>query len=150
MNTTVSLVELVGRRVVAADDANQIGQVKHIVLSLDAQRVEALHVAGKKQHADLVEWIDIVSIGRDAVMATSASAARQPVSDTDVEFVRGAVTIVRARVLDTEGYEIATVTDLLFDAESGEVVSVTTTAGPIAAARIRSLGTFALVVDAES
>ena len=54
MGTTVSLNQLEGRRVVAADDANQIGQVKHLVLSPDARHVEAVHVAGKKHKADIV------------------------------------------------------------------------------------------------
>lgn len=54
MGTTVSLTQLEGRRVVATDDAKQIGQVKHLVLSPDARSVEAIHVAGKKQHADII------------------------------------------------------------------------------------------------
>jgi len=41
------------------------------------------------------------------------------------------------------------VIDLDFDGDSGEIVSVTTSNGPITASRIRSLGTFALVVDTE-
>jgi uncharacterized protein YrrD len=147
MGTTVSLTQLEGRRVVAADDATQIGQVKHLVLSPDARNVEAIHVAGKKQHADIVGWADISSIGSDAVMITSGTAARQPESDLDAEFVRGDVVIVGARVLDTEGYDIGTVANLEFDVESGAIVAVTTSNGSIDANRIRSLGTFALVVD---
>jgi len=150
MGTTVSLTQLEGRRVVATDDAKQIGQVEHLVLSPDARRVEAIHVAGKKQHADIVGWADISSIGSDAVMVTSATSARQSESDANAKFVKGDVVIIGARVLDTEGYEIATVTDLQFDIDSGGIVGVTTTTGTIDANRIRSLGTFALVVDPAS
>lgn len=150
MGTTVSLTQLKGRRVVATDDAKQIGQVEHLVLSPDARSVEAIHVAGKKQHADIVGWADVSSIGNDAVMVTSATSARQPESDADAKFVTGDVVIIGARVLDTEGDEIATVTDLQFDIDSGVIVGVTTTTGTIDADRIRSLGTFALVVDPAS
>lgn len=150
MSNHVSLAELTGRRVVAADDATEIGQIKHLVLSRDARHVDAIHVSGKKKNADLVPWDDVSSIGHDAVMVTSATSAHQPSSGTDTEFVRGNVAIMGARVLDTEGYEIATVTDLEFDGESGDIVSVTTSAGRIEPNRIRSIGTFALVVDAEN
>lgn len=150
MNNGVSLAELEGRRVIAADDATEIGHAKHLVLSSDARRVEAMHVAGKRKHAELVDWADITSVGSDAVMVRSATASREPSSDTDADFVRENVTIIGSSVLDTEGYEIATVTDLEFDAESGEVLSVTTSNGRIGSDRLRSIGTFALVVDAEA
>ncbi len=150
MSNHVSLAELTGRRVVAADDATEIGHVRHVILSSDARRVDSVHISGKKKNADLVEWDDVASIGNDAVMVTSATSARQPSSDTDTDFVRGHVEIMGARVLDTEGYEIATVTDLEFDGESGDIVAVTSSAGRIEPNRIRSIGTFALVVDAEN
>ena len=51
------------------------------------------------------------------------------------------------RVLTVDGRELGTVTDVEFDTDSGAVVRVQTDQGPIEPDRLRSLGSYALVVD---
>lgn len=148
MSSNVSSVsDVLGRRVVAVEDAEEIGEVKAFVLDRSGSAVRRLHVAGRKRSAELVDWNDIESVGADAVMVGSARDVSDSSREVDDEFVKGDIEILGARVLDTAGYAVGEVTDLHFDAVTGEVVAAMTDEGRIDASRIRALGTYALVVD---
>ena len=144
MNTTI--LEILGRPVVAADTAGNVGEVKAVVLSDDASAIVRLHVAGRKRSAELVEWSEVTSVGTDAVMIASESSLQDPVDDVDEAYVRGDVDAIGARILNVSGYEQGEVSDVRFDAESGAVIEALSLAGPIDASQIRSLGSYALIV----
>lgn len=150
MSNIITVSDVLGRRVVAADDATEIGAVKAFVLERDASRVRRLHVSGSKRSAELVDWGRITGVGEDAVMVSSIEDVHETVADTDDAFVKGDIDVIGARVLDTSGYELGEVTDLHIDADTGAVVAAMTTGGRVEAERLRSLGSHALVVDSES
>jgi hypothetical protein len=57
------------------------------------------------------------------------------------------VAVIGARILDTAGFEHGRVADVEFDPATGAVLGIVGDGAHIDASRIRSLGTWALVVD---
>lgn len=80
-------------------------------------------------------------------MATTGAHPSTIDNDHQKAAVKGVVTMLGTRVLAVDGREVGTVTDVEFDTDSGVVVRVVTDQGPIEPDRLRSLGSYALVVD---
>lgn len=137
-----------GRRVIASDSAESIGTVKGFVLDAAGRQIESVHIDGRGKNAHLVAWSTLSSFGADAVMVPS-EADRTTVDDGHQKAaVKGNVAMVGSRVLTSDGLEVGVVDDVDFDTETGAIVRVITDHGPIEASRVRSLGSYALVVDA--
>lgn len=137
-----------GRSVVASDTAEDIGEVKGFVVDPSATRVDAVHVSGRGRKAQVVDWSAISSFGADAVMADSSSTPEQVSTERETQAVKGKVAALGSRVLTTTGFDAGTVVDVEFDLGSGELTSVRTDTATFGADRLRSLGSYALVVDA--
>ena len=137
-----------GRPVVAADTAENIGEIKGFVVDTTATRIESVHIGGRGRKAKVIPWSSIHSFGADAVMADTAGAVAEVESEHDKQAVKGKIEARRTRVLDTNGFEQGTVEDVMFDATSGDLTGVLTTAGHVDGSRLRSLGSYALVVTA--
>jgi len=139
---------VLGNTVVGVDDANDIGLVKHFAVSPSGDRIERVHVDGRGKHAVFVDWDDLESFGGDRVMVTQSSAIAESDNQRDGDIARGSIDILGSRVLDTAGFEHGTVADVDFDGDSGKIESVRTSGGDsIDASKIRSLGSYALVVE---
>ena len=136
-----------GRRVVAQDTADVVGEVKAVVIDRSGRRIERIQVAGHKRNARLVDWSAIASFGPDAIMLTAHDDVGEPVDERDRDAVRGDVAILGARILDTAGFEHGRVVDVELDPATGAVLGVVGDGIHIAPERIRSLGSWALVVD---
>jgi uncharacterized protein YrrD len=136
-----------GRPVVAADTAESIGSVKHLVLARDGRRIEAVHIEGRGSRAVVIGWDAVEAFGVDAVIASSGSDSTGVDSDRERDAARGDVAMIGARVLTADGAVIGAVDDVEFDTETGEVKNVLTDRGPIEPERLRALGSYALVVD---
>ena len=149
MSTTepISMSAALGRRVIAQDTADEVGEVKAFVIDRSGRSIDRVQVAGRARHARLIDWSDIATFGPDAVMITAHDAVHEPADDRDADVVRGNVDVLGARILDTSGFEHGTVADLEFDPGSGDIVAVVAADGHIDRQRIRALGTYALVVD---
>jgi uncharacterized protein YrrD len=145
--TTETFKRVEGRRVVASDTAESIGTVKGFVLDPSGRSVEAIHVDGHGKRARILDWSGVAAVGADAVMAAPSADVSTIEDDHQQAAVKGAVTMIGTRVLTTAGREVGTVVDVEFDVGSGHVVHVDTDHGSVAAERLRSLGSYALVVD---
>ncbi len=146
--TTYMMKAKQGQTVVTVDTAEDIGSLKHFVVSQAADRIERLHIAGRRSKASFVEWGDLESFGPDRVMVISADAPRHSDDDRDIEAARGKIELIGSRVLTTAGFTEGEVDDAEFDAETGAIVSIITTTGRrIEASAVHSLGSYALVVD---
>lgn len=137
-----------GRRVVAFDNAEDVGEVKGFVVDRSATRVESLHVGGRGRRADVVPWSHVRSFGPDAVVIDAADAVARVDGDLETDAVKGNVVVRSSRVLRTDGTEAGSVEDVMFDVESGELTGALTTEGHIHASVFRSIGSYALVIDA--
>jgi uncharacterized protein YrrD len=145
--TTDSFTRVSGRGVVASDTAESIGSVKGFVLDARGRQIEAIHIDGHGKKALILDWAAIKAFGADAVMATTGDDPSTIENEHQKAAVKGAVALLGARVLTVDGREIGPVTDVEFDTISGAVVGVVTAQGLIDPDRLRSLGSYALVVD---
>jgi uncharacterized protein YrrD len=148
MTATFTAAE--GRSVVASDTAESIGEVKGFVVDPTASRVDAVHVAGRGKKAEVVAWRAITSFGKDAVMADSASTPEKVSTDRETQSVKGNVDALGSRVLLTTGFEAGTVVDVEFDTDSGDLTNVRTEKETFDGDRLVSLGSYALVVAADT
>lgn len=130
-----------GRKVVEVGSAEDVGKVSGFSVDLAATRVESIGLAGRRHHGELVPWTSVESFGPDAVMVM-VKGVEQASEDFEPRTLRG------RRVLSTAGFELGTVDDVMFDAGTGAIVSVSTATETIAADRLQSVGSYALVVKA--
>ncbi len=137
-----------GRTVIAADTADEIGEVKQFVLDRGARRIDGVHVAGRGKKAEVVPWSSVRSFGTDAVIVEAVDAAHRVADDHEIDAVKGNISARGSRVLTTHGFEHGRVDDVEFDPATGELTAVETSEGRVEASAIRSLGSYALVVDA--
>ncbi len=138
-----------GRRVVAVDNAEELGSIKEFVVAPSGRRIDKVQIGGRGKKAEFARWSDLESFGADVVMAERADIAEEAETDRDTAAAKGNVTLLGARILDTDGFEHGAVEDAEFDTDDGSIVSVSSSAGTIGSDRIRSLGAYALVVDAD-
>jgi uncharacterized protein YrrD len=146
--TTRSMRSVIGQPLIAVDDAEQVGTVKHFVLSGRVDRIERLHVEGRGKNAQFLSWNDLRSFGDDRVMVSRSGSVSAADDTRDRDAAEGSVDVLGARILDTAGFEHGRVDDVDFDTETGDVVSVVSSGGTrFPASALRSLGSYALVVD---
>ncbi len=145
--STRTITSTINRNVIALDTAESIGSVTSFVVSPAADRIEKVQIGGRRKHAMFAAWADIESFGDDAVMVTSAEAPAESEDERDIDTAKGTLDIIGARLLDTAGFEHGVVTDVSFDDSTGEIVSLTNGSEDHLAAAVRSLGTYAVVVD---
>ena len=142
-----TFTQVAGRRVIAAGTAESIGTVKGFVLDQRGGQIEAIHIDGRGKRASVLPWHAITAFGDDAVMTPSDADTSTVDGDHDQAAVKGNITMIGSRVLTTAGVALDPVDDVEFDTESGAVLRVLTSRGPIDAAALRSLGSYALVVE---
>jgi sporulation protein YlmC with PRC-barrel domain len=145
---TVSLNDLIGRKVVAVDTADELGSIGHVRIDPGTGRITAMTV-GKGRKAQVVPPDAVRGIAGDVVTVTSASALRAAADDDEQALAGGDRDLLRRRVLTTAGYEVGTVADCEFD-DDGVLQLVRTTQGEHPAAAFRSVGSFAVVVAADT
>ena len=137
-----------GRKVIAKTTAEEIGKVKSFVVDTTASRVTALQIGGRGGSAELVDWANVNAFGDDAVIVEGADVARAP-DDREKEAVKGDIRARGTKVLTTAGYDVGKVHDVMFDGASGEIVGMMVGKKTLVPAdRMRSLGSYALVIDA--
>lgn len=147
--TEHNMQPMIGHSVIAMDTAEEIGKVKHFVVSTDVSRVDRIHIDGRKKKAVFAEWSSLESFGADRVMVTAAGDPSESDDERDVDAAKGNVALLGSRILDTAGFEHGKVSDATFDADSGSILAILTDADvTIAQDRIHSLGSYAVVVDA--
>jgi uncharacterized protein YrrD len=137
----------IGRKVVDSATADDVGEIKAFVVDQTGRQITGLQVAGRHRNAPGVDWDDVDSFGDDVVLIASQSAVHEPTEERTTDMVKGDVHYIGTRILTVEGVELGHVKDVHFDTDSGEVIALMSDSGRVEAARIRSLGTYAAVVE---
>lgn len=138
-----------GRRVVSVDTAEELGEVKHLIVDRTANRIDSIHVTGKGTSAEVVRWSAVSAFGDDAVVTSEGEVAEQVTAGRDAEMTTGNITMLGSRILNTSGIEEGQVEDVVFEPKSGELLAVITANGQIEVERLRSLGSYALIVESD-
>jgi len=148
----MKLTECIGRRVIASDSAEEIGEVKRFVFDQSGRSITQVQIGGRKRKAELVDWADIGSFGADAVMVTSADRVHHPIDDRQEAMVDGDIAYLGVKVLSSDGVQVGKVDAVHFDESSGTVLGaeISEGFGLVPTDRIHGLGSFALVVSAPS
>jgi len=133
--------------VVATDTAEQLGSVDAVVVDPAQQRIVALQLGAKS--ARFLSWVDVRTVGEDAVMATAASATRDPQGPLEERVAAGVAVKLGQRVLDDGGDELGALDDVEFDGATGTVEHLTVADANIPSDRLRGVGSYALVVARE-
>jgi uncharacterized protein YrrD len=128
------------------DSADEIGHVVRFVITPGAHRVGAVHVAGRKRRAQLIDWYSIVGFGPDAVVVDSADSLRGPGGGYEDRVVAGDLDLPGRRVLTDTGYEVGELTDVAFDEATGTLETVHTTRATVRADGLVVIGPYAIVV----
>ena len=143
-----SVKSAIGRKVMSADGAVEVGKVKAFVVDQPPRHITALHVAGRKRNPELVDWSSVSGFGPDAVIIVSEGAMREADEDREDLMARHKIDILKARVLDTAGVEHGVVKDATFDATNGALIEIhTSTDHVVGVESIHSLGSYAIVVQ---
>lgn len=137
----------IGRKVVDSATADDVGEVKAFVVDQAGRQITRIQISGRSRHAQLVDWADVNSFGDDVVLISSQSAIHEPTEERTTDIVKGDIHYIGTRILSVEGVELGTVEDVHFDTGSGAVIAIMGDNGRVEAARIRSLGTYAAVVE---
>lgn len=132
--------------VYSKDAADEIGHVIRYVIGPGTHRVAAVHVAGRRKRAQLVDWSDIVGFGPDAVVIDSADSLRPAAGDHEQRVVAGDLDLLGRRVLTDGGYEIGGLADVDFDESSGMLELIRTTRAEVGGDGLLAIGPYAVVV----
>jgi uncharacterized protein YrrD len=141
------LKEAMGRSVVARDTAETVGQVVGAVVDPASRRIVALQV-GKGHKGRLADWTSLTGVGPDAVVVDTAASLREPRREREERVVKGDVPLLGGRVLTDRGDLLGALDDVEFDESTGAVEALVAGDESIAAARLRSIGSYAVVVAA--
>jgi len=132
--------------VYSKDAADEIGHVIRYVIAPGTHRVAAVHVAGRKRGAQLVDWSSIVGFGPDAVVVDSADSLRAAEGDHEQRVTAGGLDLPGRRVLTDSGYEIGELADVDFDESSGVLELIRTTRTTVGGDGLLTIGPYAVVV----
>jgi uncharacterized protein YrrD len=140
------LTTTLGENVVSKASAETLGSVQGVVVDADARTIVAVQV-GKGRKARVVPWGAVSGVGSAAVVVHDDDALREPTDDED-RFVGGSVKVIGGLVLSDRGNAHGDIADVEYDEETGAVTSIRTRTATIAADRVRSIGSYAWVVEA--
>jgi len=132
--------------VYSRDSADEIGHVVRFVITPGVHRVGAVHVAGRRRRAQLVDWSSIVGFGPDAVVVDSADSLRAAESDHEQRVAAGHLDLPGRRVLTDAGYEVGELADVDFDESSGVLELIRTTRTTVGGDGLLVIGPYAVVV----
>jgi len=134
-----------GRTVISRVSAEQLGKLAHIVIDVKRGRV-ALLVVGKGRKALLIPWEQVSGFGPDAVMIADESALLEPRDDHEQAAADGKLEIVGKRVLSDGGNDLGTVTDVVFDPDTGAIQSILVDDRELPATALLGAGSFAVIL----
>lgn len=138
-----------GHEVVGTATATTIGTVGELVVDPGEHRVVALALDRRHGDGDTVLWDDVQAFGEDAVTVEDEDRVAEA-PERVAELRRKDHRLLGKRVLTTAGEAIGEVADIDFDPGSGELTElVLRDDGRVAGARLRGVGSYAVVVAAE-
>ena len=112
-----------GRKVISRASAEELGKLAHIVIDVKRRTVAWL-VVGKGRKAALVGWEQVSGFGPDAVMVADESSLQTPRDDREREAASGKLDFLGKLALSDMGNDLGTITDVVFEPETGEIESI--------------------------
>ncbi|MGW1600479.1 PRC-barrel domain-containing protein [Streptomyces eurythermus] len=134
-----------GLPVITADEAEPLGRVESLTIDAPTGSIACLRLSGAPRHITAIAWHAVEAVGRDAVIVRSRAAA-----DPGQGSLPAHQEALGRRVLTEHGAAHGTVKDIAFDNTTGRVRTLYTALGDISGDRLLGIGSYAVVVRAES
>jgi len=134
-----------GRTVISRTTAEELGKLAHIVIDVKRGQVASL-VVGKGRKALLIAWEQVSGFGPDAVMIADETALQEPRDDREQLAADGKLELLGKRALSDAGNNLGTVTDVVFDPDTGVIESIVLGDHEQPAASLLGAGSFAVIV----
>jgi sporulation protein YlmC with PRC-barrel domain len=131
--------------VVSRTSAEELGKLAHIVIDGKRRQVTSL-VVGTGRKALLIAWDQVSGFGPDAVMIADETALHEPRDDREHAAANGKLELVGNRTLSDTGNDLGTVTDIVFDPDTGAIESILVDDREAPAASLLGAGSFAVIV----
>lgn len=132
--------------VYARSSADEVGRVTRYVIDARTRRIVAVHVAGRRRKALLVDWANVVGFGPDAVVIDDGEHLRRPTTPYEEQVATGRLDLRGRRVLTDAGFDIGPLTDVEFDETSGAIERLETVRARVRGGGLLSIGPYAVVV----
>ncbi|MEU3414194.1 MULTISPECIES: PRC-barrel domain-containing protein [unclassified Streptomyces] len=134
-----------GLPVITADEAEPLGRVESLTIDAHTGSIACLRLSGAPKHLSTIAWHAIEAVGRDAVIVRSRTA-----TDVGHSSLPAHQEALGRRVLTEHGSEHGTVKDIAFDNTTGRIHTLYTALGDISGDRLLGVGSYAVVVRAET
>lgn len=134
-----------GRKVMSTATAETVGKVDGFLVDPVTRSVAGLRLKKTPGDRDTVAWADLTAFGVDAVTVTDVD--RFQVAEGRLAELQGKErSLLGKRLLEESGDELGEVEDVEFDAATGALTVLRTKTEEIDAARLRGIGSYAVVV----
>jgi sporulation protein YlmC with PRC-barrel domain len=131
--------------VISRSSAERLGEIRRLVIDPSIRKVVAAQVSGRRKR-QVVSWGRFTGFGPDAAVVDADDAVRDPIGDREERTVKGELDALDKLVLTDRGDACGKVRDIEFDAETGELLSVITEQDSIDGSRLRTIGSYAVIV----
>lgn len=137
----------VGRKVISRASGEELGQLTHLVVDVAARRVSSL-VVGKGRRARIAEWKRVSGFGPDAVILDADDALHPPAEGPERSAAHGDLDLVGKRALSERGNETGKIDDVIFDGDTGELLSLVVGSREHPSSDLLGVGSYAVVIGA--
>jgi uncharacterized protein YrrD len=135
-----------GTPVYSKASADEVGHVHHYVIEARTHRIAAVHVAGRRRNALVVDWANVVGFGPDAVVIDDGAHLRPAAGDYEQRVATGRLDLRGRRVLTDAGFDIGALTDVEFDEATGHIELIETRRARVRGTGLLTIGPYAVVV----
>ncbi len=117
------LQDLVGLPLLETETGKQIGQIKDVVLHMEEARVYGITIDEEKPNSFEmgISYVDLLSIGRDAVMVRNHSVIHQCASIFEIASKYYVKDLLKKEVITEDGLRLGMLADIFFDTSTGEM-----------------------------
>lgn len=136
-----------GRKVISRTSAEELGKLAHIVIDVKRCQVTSL-VVGKGRKARIIPWEQVSGFGPDAIMVADETALQEPRDDHEQAAADGKLELLGKHALSDIGTALGTVTDVVFDQDTGAIQSILVDDSEQSAASLLGAGSFAVIISA--
>ncbi|SFL81600.1 PRC-barrel domain-containing protein [Pelosinus propionicus] len=117
------LQDLLGLPLLETETGTQIGQIKDVVLHIEDAKVQGVTLDEEKQSSFEmgIAYVDLLSVGRDAVMIRNHSVVHQCASIFEITINYYVKDLFKKEIITDDGLRLGMLVDVFFDASTGEL-----------------------------
>ncbi|GMA99160.1 PRC-barrel domain-containing protein [Pelosinus sp. IPA-1] len=117
--------DIVGLPVIETETGKQISQIEDIVLNIDEAKIYGIITNSAKDLSSEqgISFMNILSLGRDAVMVRNHSVIQEATAFFEVTAIYYIKELFEKEIVTEEGFRLGILVDVFFDTSTGEMKS---------------------------